>query len=96
VEQHRQLRPAPASSSWRPSSGAQGHARRVLAQARADGYVRARIDGVPVDLSERIKLAKTKKHDVEIVVDRLVIPGPGSDESAAASDEIRWTVCCSA
>jgi excinuclease ABC subunit A len=46
-----------------------------LAQARADGYARARIDGVPVELNDRIQLAKTKKHDIEIVVDRLVIPG---------------------
>jgi excinuclease ABC subunit A len=45
-----------------------------LVQARADGYVRARIDGVPVELDDRIQLAKTKKHDIEIVVDRLVIP----------------------
>jgi excinuclease ABC subunit A len=47
----------------------------LLQQARTDGYARARIDGVPVELTDRIKLAKTKKHDVEIVVDRLVVPG---------------------
>ena len=53
----------------------------LLQQARTDGYARARIDGVPVELTDRIKLAKTKKHDVEIVVDRLVVPGAvGSDE----------------
>jgi len=46
----------------------------LIQQARSDGYVRARIDGVPVELTERIKLAKTKKHDIEIVVDRLVVP----------------------
>jgi excinuclease ABC subunit A len=53
----------------------------LLQQARTDGYVRARIDGVPVELTDRIKLAKTKKHDVEIVVDRLAVPGAsnGSD-----------------
>ncbi|HSJ54630.1 MAG TPA: excinuclease ABC subunit UvrA, partial [Anaerolineae bacterium] len=60
--------------------GRKGTHEEVLAQARADGYVRARIDGVPVELSERIKLAKNKKHDVEIVVDRLVMPDPGSAE----------------
>ncbi|MBN1661517.1 MAG: excinuclease ABC subunit UvrA [Anaerolineae bacterium] len=54
--------------------GRKGTHEDVIEQARADGYTRARIDGVPVDLSERIRLAKTKKHDVEIVVDRLIIP----------------------
>ena len=54
----------------------------LLQQARTDGYSRARIDGVPVELADRIKLAKTKKHDIEIVVDRLVVPGAsdGSEE----------------
>ncbi len=54
--------------------GRKGTHEDLLEQARADGYVRGRIDGVPVELSERIKLAKTKKHDIEIVVDRLVVP----------------------
>jgi excinuclease ABC subunit A len=54
--------------------GRKGTHKEVLKQAQADGYVRARIDGVPVDLSERVSLAKTKKHDIEIVVDRLEVP----------------------
>jgi excinuclease ABC subunit A len=54
--------------------GRKGTHQELLEQARADGYVRARVDGVPVELAERIKLAKTKKHDIEIVVDRLVVP----------------------
>jgi excinuclease ABC subunit A len=54
--------------------GRKGTHEELLEQARADGYVRARIDGVPVDLAERVSLAKTKKHDIEIVVDRLVAP----------------------
>jgi len=52
--------------------GRKGAHEDLLEQARADGYVRARIDGLPVDLAERLSLAKTKKHDIEIVVDRLV------------------------
>jgi excinuclease ABC subunit A len=61
--------------------GRKGTHEEVLKQALADGYVRARIDGVPVDLAERVSLAKTKKHDVEIVVDRLVSPdGAGEPE----------------
>jgi len=70
--------------------GRKGTHEDILAQARADGYVRARIDGVPVELSERIKLAKTKKHDVEIVVDRLVMPvaRTGSDEPEESESEV--------
>jgi excinuclease ABC subunit A len=58
--------------------GRKGTHQDVLEQALADGYVRARVDGVPVELAEQIKLAKTKKHDVEIVVDRLVVSDAGS------------------
>src|SRR3989304_6105712 len=46
----------------------------VLADARSAGFTRARIDGIIVDLASRIRLAKNKKHDVELVVDRLAIP----------------------
>jgi excinuclease ABC subunit A len=56
--------------------GRKGTHEETLKQARADGYARARIDGLPVDLSERVSLAKTKKHDIEIVVDRLAVPSP--------------------
>jgi excinuclease ABC subunit A len=46
----------------------------VIEVARRDGYVRARIDGVAVELSESIKLAKTKRHTIELIVDRLIVP----------------------
>ena len=46
----------------------------VLAQAKQEGYERARIDGVPTELSREIKLAKTKNHTIELIVDRLAIP----------------------
>ncbi|MBU0494544.1 MAG: excinuclease ABC subunit UvrA [Chloroflexi bacterium] len=54
----------------------------VLAQALADGFARARIDGEVRELGEDIKLDKKKKHDIELVVDRLVIAedGPERDE----------------
>jgi excinuclease ABC subunit A len=65
--------------------GRKGTHEEVLNQARADGYVRARIDGVPVELAERIELAKTKKHDIEIVVDRLVVPA--ADEMTSESTD---------
>ena len=46
---------------------------KELESAKKSGYVRARIDGEVHDLSEDIKLEKNKKHNIEIVVDRLVI-----------------------
>ncbi len=46
----------------------------LLEQLRGDGYIRARIDGVPVELTESIKLAKTKQHTIELIVDRLEVP----------------------
>ncbi len=46
---------------------------KVLDDARKGGFVRARIDGILYDLSEEVSLEKNKKHNIEIVVDRLVI-----------------------
>ena len=53
--------------------GRKGEYRKELEQARKSGYVRARIDGIVYDLSEEIKMNKNQKHNIEIVVDRLVI-----------------------
>ena len=53
--------------------GKKGEHAKVLESARKSGYVRCRIDGLPYELSEEITLEKNKKHDIEIVVDRLVI-----------------------
>jgi len=63
----------------------------LLQQARTDGYARARIDGVPVELTDRIKLAKTKKHDIEIVVDRLVVPAAGDGSGEEGGFQSRLT-----
>lgn len=46
----------------------------VFAQAQADGISRVRVDGEMRDLSEKITLAKTHKHTIELVVDRLKVP----------------------
>ena len=53
--------------------GRKGEHIKVLEDAKKSGYVRARIDGSIYDLAEEIKLEKNKKHDIEIIVDRLVI-----------------------
>ncbi len=55
--------------------GRKGEHRDVLDEARRKGYARARVDGAVRDLGETITLDKKFKHDVEIVVDRVVI-GP--------------------
>ena len=53
--------------------GKKGEHSKVFEDARRQGYVRVRVDGEIHDLSEEFKLAKTKKHSIEIVVDRVVI-----------------------
>ena len=50
-----------------------GEYQKVFEDARRSGYVRVRVDGSVYDLSEEIKLEKNKKHNIEIIVDRLVI-----------------------
>ncbi|MBP3520766.1 MAG: excinuclease ABC subunit UvrA, partial [Oscillospiraceae bacterium] len=53
--------------------GKKGEHAKILEDARKSGYVRVRVDGSLYDLSEEIKLDKNKKHNIEVVVDRLVI-----------------------
>lgn len=69
--------------------GRKGECQQVFASARKDGYIRVRVDGQVHDLSEEISLKKNKNHNVEIVVDRLIlkpdIRGRLSDSIEAAS-----------
>ena len=53
--------------------GRKGRHEKILVQARKSGYVRVMIDGNLYELSEEIQLDKNLKHNIEIVVDRLVI-----------------------
>ena len=53
--------------------GRKGMHEKVLDQAKKSGYVRVRVDGNLYDLTEDIKLDKNLKHNIEIVVDRLVV-----------------------
>lgn len=53
--------------------GRKGEHAKVLERAKRSGYVRVRIDGNLYELSEDIKLEKNIKHNIEIIVDRLVI-----------------------
>ncbi len=50
-----------------------GEYQKVFEDAKKNGYVRVRVDGSLHDLSDDIKLEKNKKHDIDIVIDRLVI-----------------------
>lgn len=53
--------------------GRKGEYRQIFETLRKDGYIRVRVDGVIRELEEKIELDKNKKHDIEVVVDRLVI-----------------------
>lgn len=53
--------------------GRKGEHVKLLEDAKKSGYVRVRVDGILYDLSETIALEKNKKHNIEIVVDRLVV-----------------------
>ena len=53
--------------------GRKGEYKKEIKQLLADGYVRGRIDGVMVELAEAPELDKKKNHDIEVVIDRLVI-----------------------
>ncbi len=55
--------------------GRKGEYHKLIEDAKKDGFVRLRVDGQIVDINDEIKLDKNKKHNIEIVVDRLVIRG---------------------
>ncbi len=62
----------------------------VLEEIRRQGFVRVRVDGEIHETEETIKLAKTKKHTIEVVVDRLVIRHPDDlEEGEQHPDRVR-------
>src|SRR5699024_9181273 len=50
-----------------------GEHKKVFEKIQSDGYVRVRVDGEMYDVGEEIELNKNQNHDIEVVVDRLVI-----------------------
>jgi excinuclease ABC subunit A len=56
----------------------------IFEEARRAGFVRVRLDGAVHDLDELPVIDKNKRHDIDVVVDRLVVPEPGSDASATS------------
>lgn len=65
--------------------GRKGEFVKEIDSIRKSGFVRARIDGSVYDLSEEIKLEKNKKHNIDVIVDRLVI---NSDIKSRLTDSI--------
>ena len=53
--------------------GRKGEYAKELENAKKSGFVRVRVDGIMYELTEQIKMDKNKKHNIEIVIDRLVI-----------------------
>ena len=53
--------------------GRKGEYVKELENAKKSGFVRVRVDGIMYELTEQIKMDKNKKHNIEIVIDRLVI-----------------------
>ncbi len=66
--------------------GRKGEHVKLLEQAKRSGYVRVRIDGSMYELNEEIKLEKNLKHNIEIVVDRLIVK-PGIEKRLTDSLE---------
>ncbi|MEE0419711.1 MAG: excinuclease ABC subunit UvrA [Lachnospiraceae bacterium] len=66
--------------------GRKGTHAKLLEQAKRSGYVRVQIDGNLYELSEEIKLEKNIKHNIEIVVDRLIVK-PGIEKRLSDSLE---------
>jgi excinuclease ABC subunit A len=67
--------------------GRKGEHNRLFEEIRRDGFVRVRVDGELRDIGEPIELDKNKKHDIEIVVDRIIVR-PGVENRLADSIEI--------
>ncbi len=65
--------------------GKKGEHTKVLEEIRKGGYVRARVNGETRDLSEEILLTKTKKHSIEVVVDRISLK---PDSAARIADSL--------
>ena len=66
--------------------GRRGHYRELFDRIRADGYVRVRVDGVVRDLDDLDRLDRYKVHDIEVVIDRLVVR---RTDTARLADSVR-------
>ena len=72
--------------------GRKGEHKKEFENAKRSGFVRVRADGILYDLSEEIKLEKNKKHNIEIVIDRLILK---SDIRSRLSDSLESAMAVS-
>jgi excinuclease ABC subunit A len=68
--------------------GRKGEYKNIFDEMRRSGYVRVRVDGKILDLSDEIELDKQKKHTIEVVIDRLIIR---KQKRQAEQDGISWS-----
>ncbi len=68
--------------------GRKGEHVKVFEQAKKAGYVRVRVDGILYELTEEIKLEKNNKHNIEIVVDRLMVKAGMEQRLADSLDNV--------
>jgi len=71
--------------------GRKGEYQSVFDEVRRAGFVRVRVDGDVRDLSDKIELAKNKKHSIAVVVDRLVV-GHGTEDRSRIADSIEQSL----
>ncbi|MDR3679642.1 MAG: excinuclease ABC subunit UvrA [Flavipsychrobacter sp.] len=69
--------------------GRKGHYRELFEQFRKQGFLKARVDGVVMDLKERMQVDRYKIHDIELIVDRLQVQ---PDAQARMSQSIQKTL----
>jgi len=67
-------------------TGKKGQHQKLLEGLKKEGYIRARIDGEILDLTEPIALEKNKKHTIEVVIDRIIVK-PGIEQRLSDSIE---------
>ncbi len=72
---------------WQIVRERKGEYRKELDRMREEGFLRARIDGRMVELTQDLKLKKTQRHTIEIVIDRLIVK-PGIERHIESSLEI--------
>jgi excinuclease ABC subunit A len=69
-----------------------GEHEKVFEDARRAGFVRVRVDGQVLDLTEDVKLAKNKRHTIEVVVDRLMTESPEDREESGLATRLADSV----
>ena len=64
--------------------GKKGEHSKIFEDAKKSGFVRARVDGLMVNLEDSVKLDKQKKHSIELVIDRIVVNADSRKRVAAS------------